>query len=98
MGIKDDWHRSPAGILGGKPDAKYLIWHAVGTEEKRILAMANNEMDILAIFHQRRGTFLDQKVSMRRLGRTISLGLIWMILVQEVLFSTMKSHLMISGK
>lgn len=45
--LRDDWHRSPAGILGGKPDAKYLIWHAVGTEEKRILAMANNEMDIL---------------------------------------------------
>lgn len=45
--LRDDWERTSVGMITGKAGPKYVMWNFVGTEEKRILAMINNEVDIL---------------------------------------------------
>jgi len=45
--LREDWERSSVGQIKGQPGPKYLLWNFVGTEEKRILAMINNDVDIL---------------------------------------------------
>lgn len=45
--LREDWERTAVGMVAGKPGPKYLLWNFVGTEEKRILAMINNDVDIL---------------------------------------------------
>ncbi len=45
--LRDDWQRTSVGMITKKAGPKYVLWDFVGTEEKRILAMINNDVDIL---------------------------------------------------
>jgi peptide/nickel transport system substrate-binding protein len=45
--LREDWERTSVGQITGKSGPKYVMWNFVGTEEKRILAMINNDIDIL---------------------------------------------------
>lgn len=45
--LREDWERSSVGQVLEKAGPKYLLWNFVGTEEKRILAMISNDVDIL---------------------------------------------------
>lgn len=45
--LRDDWERTSVGQITGKHGPKYVMWNFVGTEEKRILAMINHDIDIL---------------------------------------------------
>lgn len=42
-----DWKDTDVGQIAGEPAAKYVLFRSYGTEEKRVLAMAQNDMDIL---------------------------------------------------
>jgi peptide/nickel transport system substrate-binding protein len=44
---RDDWKSTDVGQIVGEPKAKYVLFRSYGTEEKRVLAMAQNQMDIL---------------------------------------------------
>lgn len=44
---RDDWKNTDVGQIVGEPKAKYVLFRSYGTEEKRVLAMAQNNMDIL---------------------------------------------------
>ena len=44
---RDDWQRSDAGQIKGEPKPKYVLFRSYGPEEKRIIAMAQNDYDIL---------------------------------------------------
>jgi len=44
---RDDWKNTDIGQIVGEPAAKYVLFRSYGTEEKRVLAMAENDMDIL---------------------------------------------------
>lgn len=44
---RDDWKKTDIGQIVGEPAAKYVLFRSYGTEEKRVLAMAQNDMDIL---------------------------------------------------
>lgn len=44
---RDDWQRTDVGQIIGEPKPKYVLFRAYGPEEKRIIAMAQNEIDIL---------------------------------------------------
>lgn len=46
--LRDDAEYSDIGVLTGKvPQAEYVLFTAYGTEEKKTMAMLNNEVDIL---------------------------------------------------
>lgn len=45
--LREDADRTSVGAIKGTVGPKYLLWNFVGTEEKRILAMVNNDIDIL---------------------------------------------------
>ncbi len=45
--LRDDWERTSVGQINKSAGPKYILWNFVGTEEKRILAMINNDVDIL---------------------------------------------------
>jgi len=45
--LRDDAERTSVGYRTGTTGPKYLLWNFVGTEEKRILAMIANDIDIL---------------------------------------------------
>jgi peptide/nickel transport system substrate-binding protein len=42
-----DWQHSDVGQIAGEPKPRYVLFRSYGTEEKRVLAMAQNQMDIL---------------------------------------------------
>lgn len=42
-----DWKASDAGQIKGEPKPKYVLFRSYGTEEKRVIAMAQNDYDIL---------------------------------------------------
>ena len=42
-----DWQHSDAGAIKGEPKPEYIAFRSYGPEEKRILAMSQNDMDIL---------------------------------------------------
>lgn len=44
---REDWDHSDVGIIYGEPGPQYVLFEYFGSEEKRIMAMANNEIDIL---------------------------------------------------
>lgn len=43
---REDWDRTPTGILYGEPKPKYVLVRAFETEEARILAMLRHELDM----------------------------------------------------
>lgn len=45
--LRDDWEQTSVGQLVGEAGPPYVMWNFVGTEEKRILAMINHDIDIL---------------------------------------------------
>lgn len=45
--LREDWERTSVGQITEGHGPKYVMWNFVGTEEKRILAMINNDIDIL---------------------------------------------------
>jgi len=44
---RTDWKASDSGQIKGEPKPKYVLFRSYGTEEKRVLAMAQNDYDIL---------------------------------------------------
>ena len=42
-----DWEASATGQIGGEPAPGYIIFRAYGTEEKRVMAAIQNDIDIL---------------------------------------------------
>lgn len=45
--LREDWERTSVGQITEGHGPKYVMWNFVGTEEKRILAMINHDIDIL---------------------------------------------------
>ena len=44
---REDWQNTDVGQMVGEPEPDYVLFRSYGTEEKRVLAMANNDIDIL---------------------------------------------------
>lgn len=44
---REDWQNSDIGQMIGEPAAEYVLFRSYGTEERRVLAMANDDIDIL---------------------------------------------------
>ena len=44
---RPDWQASATGMIAGEPAPKYILFRAYGTEEKRVMAAIQNEIDIL---------------------------------------------------
>lgn len=44
---REDWEKSDVGAIVGEPNPEYVLFQSFGTEEKRVMAMLNNEIDIL---------------------------------------------------
>lgn len=44
---RDDWERTAVGMIEGMPAPKYVLFKAYGTEEKRVLAAVDNDLDVL---------------------------------------------------
>ena len=44
---RDDWQKTDASILYGEPKPKYIAFRAFGPDEKRVIAIVENEVDIL---------------------------------------------------
>ena len=44
---REDWDRTDVGMIYGMPKPKYILFKAYGTEEKRVLAAVNNDLDVL---------------------------------------------------
>ena len=45
---REDWQRTSVGqVIDEMPSPKYVLYKAYGTEEKRLLAMSRNDLDIL---------------------------------------------------
>lgn len=44
---REDWQYSDVGAIKGEPQPEYVLFQSFGTEEKRVMAMLNNEIDIL---------------------------------------------------
>lgn len=42
-----DWQKTDVGQIVGEPKPKYVVFRSYGPEEKRIIAMSQNDMDIL---------------------------------------------------
>ncbi|HEX3349765.1 MAG TPA: ABC transporter substrate-binding protein [Acetobacteraceae bacterium] len=44
---RQDWQKTDAGAIKGEPKPNYVLFRAYGPEEKRVLAAAQNDLDIL---------------------------------------------------
>jgi peptide/nickel transport system substrate-binding protein len=44
---REDWQKTDVGQIVGEPAAKYVLFRSFGPEERKVLAMAQNEIDIL---------------------------------------------------
>lgn len=44
---RDDWQNTAVGQVEGEPGPEYILFQYYGTEEKKVLAMASNQIDIL---------------------------------------------------
>ncbi|GHA25099.1 peptide ABC transporter substrate-binding protein [Devosia pacifica] len=44
---REDWENTDVGQLIGEPDPQYVLFRSYGTEERRVLAMAADDIDIL---------------------------------------------------
>ncbi len=44
---REDWQKTDAGAVKGEPKPRYVLFRSYGSEEKRVIAMAQNDMDIL---------------------------------------------------
>jgi len=46
---REDWDKSPTGILYGKPKPKYIIFQAFANEASMVLAQARHELDVASL-------------------------------------------------
>ncbi|WP_244466843.1 ABC transporter substrate-binding protein [Devosia geojensis] len=44
---REDWQNTEVGQMIGEPKPQYMLFRSYGTEERRVLAMAANDIDIL---------------------------------------------------
>ncbi len=44
---RPDWNASATGMIAGEPAPKYILYRVYGTEEKKIMAAIQNDIDIL---------------------------------------------------
>jgi peptide/nickel transport system substrate-binding protein len=44
---REDWQNSDIGQMIGEPEPDFVLFRSYGTEERRVLAMASNDIDIL---------------------------------------------------
>lgn len=44
---RDDWQDTDVGQMIGEPEPDYVLFRSYGTEERRVLAMANDDIEIL---------------------------------------------------
>lgn len=44
---REDWQATDVGQMIGEPKPQYMLFRSYGTEERRVLAMASNDIDIL---------------------------------------------------
>lgn len=44
---REDWDCSPTGIVAGEPGPQYVIYRVFGSQESRVMAMINNEVDCM---------------------------------------------------
>lgn len=44
---RDDWERTTAGVITGKPGPKYILTIAYGDDAKKVMAMANHDLDLV---------------------------------------------------
>lgn len=44
---REDWENTAVGQTAGEPGPQYILFKCYGTEEKRIMAAINNELDVL---------------------------------------------------
>ena len=42
---RDDWERTPTGMLYGEPKPKYVVWVAVETDTARVIMQTRHELD-----------------------------------------------------
>ncbi|MCL2060621.1 MAG: ABC transporter substrate-binding protein [Oscillospiraceae bacterium] len=45
---RDDWADTPTGKVWGEPAPQYVLWRTFGTEETYVMAMINNDIDVMA--------------------------------------------------
>lgn len=43
---RDDWQKSPTGVVLGQPGPKYVLYKAYGPEEKKVLASIQHDLDV----------------------------------------------------
>lgn len=44
---REDWKNTDVGIIDGEPKPQYILFKYFGSEEKRVMAAVNNELDVL---------------------------------------------------
>lgn len=44
---RKDWENSDVGVVKGEPNPQYILFKYFGSEEKRVMAAVNNELDVL---------------------------------------------------
>lgn len=44
---REDWANTPTGILYGEPAPQYVLYRVFGNTESRVMAMINNEVDVM---------------------------------------------------
>jgi peptide/nickel transport system substrate-binding protein len=65
---REDWQKTDVGQIVGEPAAKYVLFRSFGPEERKVLAMAQNEIDILTDITPEAGTSCASATPRRRLG------------------------------
>ena len=63
---RDDWDRTPTGMLYGKPAPKYVVFRAVGEAALQVMAVARHELDNavpITIEAQKAGLVMDPDAS-----------------------------------
>ena len=44
---REDWQNSDVGVIKGEPQPQYILFKYFGNEEKRVMAAASNELDVM---------------------------------------------------
>lgn len=61
-----DWDATPTGILYGEPAPQYILYRVFGNTESRVMAMVNNEVDVMnEVSYEDLLTMLDSSETVR---------------------------------
>jgi len=61
-----DWDATPTGILYGEPAPQYVLYRVFGSTESRVMAMINNEVDVMnEVSYEDLLTMLDSSETVR---------------------------------